>query len=355
MVIPTRLVGQEGLNQGAPSTVYTLRFSTGFARGSGLAQPHSGVQVCLVGEDGSAVLRRLEPVFDPVAMEREVAAICAQADAGAGVDRKSMLRASTRSRVTGSGAKPRFQQGGVDEVSFLAAELGPLASLLLAPEEGVWGVDEVTLSSSRTGHTDRFVCKESLGSRGAAFLSPVPAGAVVYGSGEEAVVLTREQAALLHELGMIDYMSLKDRLLAATTALVIAGTCLAYSVGDWEAAAPFLAGGCGGLLYQFSLQAGVDLVPSPHEMVLPPGPLGLARRLAGSSSFRIGALASLALLGAWVAQSTGAVQDLEAHKFGEARQVLTGVLGFMMYKLALVSVTVLPPMTHSVAEVQRRA
>ena len=42
--------------------------------------------------------------------------------------------------------------------------------------------------------------------------------------------------------------------------------------------------------------------------------------------------------------------------WAQARQVLTGVLGFMMYKLALVSVTVLPPMSHSsVAEVQRRA
>ncbi len=37
-------------------------------------------------------------------------------------------------------------------------------------------------------------------------------------------------------------------------------------VGDWEAAAPFAAGGCGGLLYQFSLQAGVDVLPSPHEV-----------------------------------------------------------------------------------------
>ena len=70
-----------------------------------------------------------------------------------------------------------------------AAELGPLASLMLAPEEGSWGVDEVTVSSSRTGHTDRFVCKEPLGALG--FLSPVPPGAVVYGSGETAVVLTR--------------------------------------------------------------------------------------------------------------------------------------------------------------------
>ena len=44
---------------------------------------------------------------------------------------------------------------------------------------------------------------------------------------------------------------------------------LCMQVGDWEAAAPFLAGGCGGLLYQFSLQAGVDTVPAPHEVPAP--------------------------------------------------------------------------------------
>ncbi len=51
-------------------------------------------------------------------------------------------------------------------------------------------------------------------------------------------------------------------------------------------------------------------------MVLP-GPLALARRLLGSASFRIGALTSLGLLGAWVAQTSGAVQDLQLHKFSE--------------------------------------
>ncbi len=271
----------------------------------------------------------------------------------------SMAAGTQPGRVTRPAARARA-----------AAELGPLASLLLAPEQGTWGVDEVTVASSRTGHTDRFVCREPLGGAGAGFLAPVPPGAVVYGSGEAAVVLSRarppgpraaralpavqfgparncrmvrclwqgragaepprclpsarqlvcsrsdtpdcllplrgsalafllrpkrlidtgqacsraqivavprvpagapaelissscvcktsllnlavpaaavprraapdargppppraqEQAALLHELGMMDYVSLKDRLLAATTALVIAGTCLAYSV-----------------------------------------------------------------------------------------------------------------------------
>ena len=53
-------------------------------------------------------------------------------------------------------------------------------------------------------------------------------------------------------------------------------------------------------------------------MVLP-GPLALARRLLGSASFRIGALTSLGLLGAWAAQTSGAVQDPELHKFSEVR------------------------------------
>ena len=57
----------------------------------------------------------------------------------------------------------------------------------------------------------------------------------------------------------------------------------------------------------------------PAQMVLPSGPFGLVKRLVGSASFRISGLASLALLGAWVAQSSGAVQDFDLHKFGEVR------------------------------------
>ena len=77
-------------------------------------------------------------------------------------------------------------------------ELGPLASLMVAPEEGSWRVDEVTVSSSRSRLTDRFLCRDPLGSSGQSmgFLAPVPQDAVVYGSGESAVVLTRVRAAV---------------------------------------------------------------------------------------------------------------------------------------------------------------
>lgn len=55
-------------------------------------------------------------------------------------------------------------------------------------------MDEITVSSSRSRHTDRFVCRNCLGCKGgerAGFLTPVPADSVVYGSGENAVILSR--------------------------------------------------------------------------------------------------------------------------------------------------------------------
>ena len=68
---------------------------------------------------------------------------------------------------------------------------------MVGPEEGSWRVDEVTVSSSRSRHTDRFVCRDALGSsgQGMGFLAPVPQDAVVYGSGESTVILTRVGAA----------------------------------------------------------------------------------------------------------------------------------------------------------------
>lgn len=90
--------------------------------------------------------------------------------------------------------KPRFQEGSVDEVCFLAPELGALAGILVAPEGGSWVLDEINVNSSRSKAMDRFVARRRLGGRKgelAAFLTPVPPGAVVYGSGDAAVILTK--------------------------------------------------------------------------------------------------------------------------------------------------------------------
>jgi hypothetical protein len=141
-----------------------------------------------------------------------------------------------------------LQEGSVDEVSFVAPELGPLAAIMVAPEGGSWVCDEVDVYSSRSNHTDRcdeegsapacrnsnsmhaadravgcvddcqvcgaqdcttrhriltgcgfllpcrFVCRQRLGGRKgepAAYLTPVPLNAVVYGTGDAARIITK--------------------------------------------------------------------------------------------------------------------------------------------------------------------
>lgn len=56
-------------------TVYTVRLSTGFSRGSGLEEPSAGVQLCLIGESGEALLHYVPPIFDPQKLQSELEAI----------------------------------------------------------------------------------------------------------------------------------------------------------------------------------------------------------------------------------------------------------------------------------------
>lgn len=162
----------------------------------------------------------------------------------------------------------------------------------------------VTRSGSLLSRCCRFVCRESLGEGGqaAAYLLPVPADAVVYGSGDAAVAITKasmplasppdvggaclscglvcrshlrtpcllihlptltwlqEQAAHLYSLNMQQYSELKGQLLAATAVLVALGSALAYAAGGRDLALPFALGGASGMLYQYMLQASAGAV-----------------------------------------------------------------------------------------------
>lgn len=63
---PTTLSVQAGTSgKSGISTVYTLRLSTSWDRGSAITEPMAGVQVCLVSKQGTAVLHRIPPVNDP--------------------------------------------------------------------------------------------------------------------------------------------------------------------------------------------------------------------------------------------------------------------------------------------------
>ncbi|KAK9828601.1 hypothetical protein WJX72_000987 [[Myrmecia] bisecta] len=342
----SKAVTHKNANSATKNTVYTLRLCTGFGRGAGLTDPLAGVLVCLIGQDGSSCLHRIPPLNDPETTAAELEEICKVADKEDGANCTAVRRPSKPVAI-----KQRFQSGSIDEISFLGPELGPLNSIMVAPEGGSWQLDEISVASARTGHMDRFICREAVGegnASNAGFLAPVPVDSVVYGSGESAVVLSKEQAAALHRMGMLDYSELKSRLNIATSALVVIGTGVAYTVGDWEVALPFAMGGMGGLFYQWSLQQGVDAIPAPADItkrILLPSAGARVKRIVGSTTFRFFAV-TVAALGLVGALEYASGQQGGGTNIDEARQVLIGIMGFLMYKLALVGVSAAPP-THT--------
>lgn len=328
----------------AAQTVYTIRMCTGSARGSGMTEQRAGVWLGLVGQDGSSYLHRAVPLSDPDVIEQELIQICQMANRETGANCKNVSLHRGKTVI-----KERFQTGSIDEVCFLGPELGPLAGLMIGPEQGGWQVDEITVVSSRTGHVDRFLCRQRLGYRAdknAEYLMPVPSESVVYGSGETAVVLSKDQAAALHAMGMMGYSELKSRLMSTTAFLVATGSLIAFSSGGSQAAYPFAVGGSAALGYQWLLQQSVDSIPSklPRRTLVKRVPIAdTIQRITGNPSLRFGFLTAMALTGIWAIQHWSPDSSSTATtQVAEVRQMMTGLLGFMMWKLAVVGVTTVP-------------
>lgn len=53
-----------------------MRLTTGFTRGAAMTEPYAGVNVCLLGQDGKAILHRISPVNDPTVSKGELEEIC---------------------------------------------------------------------------------------------------------------------------------------------------------------------------------------------------------------------------------------------------------------------------------------
>jgi hypothetical protein len=179
----------------------------------------------------------------------------------------------------------------------------------------------------------------------------------VYGAGDSAVVLTKEQANALHAMGMLDYWELKHRLTTTTVGLVFAGSLIAFAAGGLDAAYPFAIGGCAGISYQWLLQQSVDSLPASQRLqvqqlqqqtdvdrLLQQSPGGRAiRRVLGSAGVRFMFVAGCMLTGVWALQAYQPVDaDVSVIRAHEMRQMLTGLLGFFMYKVAVVGVTATP-------------
>ena len=145
----------------------------------------------------------------------------------------------------------------------------------------------------------------------------MPPGAVVYGSGGSAVVLSKSQAAQLHAFHMQQYSELKLQLLNLTAVLVAVGCGATFAFGGPLYALPFALGGSSALLYQFLLQQGVDGIGAgavgayaPVPPRIQPG-LQLSLKLALANPF-----VRMALTGAGLLASFGLLHTMSVEQVG---------------------------------------
>ncbi|GAX81864.1 hypothetical protein CEUSTIGMA_g9292.t1 [Chlamydomonas eustigma] len=343
---------ESGRREQQPLTTYSLRIHTSSARGAALSDKYSAINILLVGVSGrSGVLHRLSTVADYV-----------------------LVAASYGSTAATSG-RLRFQEASVDEISFSAPDVGPLAGVLVGIETGTWVPQEINVHSSCTGIIDRFMCKEKVGERageGAVWLTSVPEGLRVYGSGETATVVSKGQSDSIRQASMTSYELLKQRLIVTTLIITGAGGVVSGILfGGAEAALFYTSGGAISILYQWLLQQGVDaavptgitsdasqaqnsltvdqpgLIPSVGDRVqrffgqpvLRLGLLAMAASFAASNAFYTSDPDSGTGVLAETAKSSGYCIGLDCYVHTSspegARRLLLGLLGFMSYKVAV--------------------
>uniref|UniRef100_A0A061R9H7 DUF7755 domain-containing protein n=1 Tax=Tetraselmis sp. GSL018 TaxID=582737 RepID=A0A061R9H7_9CHLO len=346
-------------------TVYSVRITTSTERGSELTSLYGGIWLCMIGKDGSSILHRFSPVVDSTDLQNQLFEICetdSWEEAGANCS-VSEVPQTPSSQWNSKSVKHRFREGSVDEESFMAPELGPLSAVIIGPEDGAWRLHEVNISSSRTGHSDRFICRQRMGcknsERSAAYLTPVPEDAVVYGSGESAVIMSKAEAAKVYSRGMQDYSDLKQQLLLTNLALVAGGCVVMGLIDGIDGMVPMAIGGGLGMFYQWSLQQAVDRLPSALSADYDTGPdskpailepiLSGLGSLLSKPAVRFLMTTALACIAFQAAENLSGA-GLEADTKAEAaaangrllRVLLTIMGGFMLHKLSIVAVSLKP-------------
>lgn len=265
--------------QSRQKTVYTLRISTSADRGSSFDDTSSGILVCMIGHSGDAFLKYIPCLEDVADLDSQLRAMCQDADdIPVGADCSMIMGSPAPPRDGSNGySRIRFQSGDVNEISFVGPDLGELEALLVGPQSGTWGCEEIVVSSSaeKERASTKFLCKESrslLGSdpmHSAAYMTAVPLGTIIYGEGESAKILSASEALELAAKNMSWYNDMKKKLLFYTATVGIMGISLTYVNLGSAAAFSFATGTAASFIYQLGLQKRVDSIGKDIAMVSP--------------------------------------------------------------------------------------
>ncbi|KAB1200969.1 hypothetical protein CJ030_MR0G005427 [Morella rubra] len=328
------------LKEDSSQCLFRIKIGTSDIYGSSLSDLNAGILVCLIGQNGDSILRRIPAsLMTEHSMKLEDLVY------------RDMLH---------------FQRGSVDEFTFEGPNLGRIEALWISLESGQWRLGSVGLTvicgfqpslEEQDGdevwyggfqydfQTDDVLLGEGsdvsmveLRPCFATQLSGVDSFDV-FGKRLSQLTLPKSQV-ISKEESMKEYVDLKLSLLLYDAMLIFVGTSVASFSAGGNTAFAFLTGGVGGFLYLLLLQRSVDGLQAPVA------PSSISRKQEGTDltfgGFK-GPISSLALvIGSAILIAKFSDGDFPLALTPTPRELMAGMLGFLSCKVAVVLAALKP-------------
>ncbi|KAK1363136.1 Lipase/lipooxygenase [Heracleum sosnowskyi] len=336
-----KLVKSFNLDQS--ETLYKVELRTSNLYGSGLTDTNSGIQLCVIDENGNSILQRL-----PVSSSKE-------------------HHMQSDNEVVSDAL--HFQRGSIDEFTFEGPKLQKIVAIWISPESGQWRLGGASLSiicqpqllreESRKSdnsfiglHYDFKTEDIQLGEGSYNSMTELKPCSITEFSGDNFTLLNEsllksssaKTLNVSNEESMREYEDLKNTLLLYDTLFILAGSGIASLSSEESAAFAFLTGGISGFLYLLFLQRSVDQLPAPE--------LNKNEKVGFKKSLGkvVGTVSALALGLSFAAIALKSGSENRAIVVAP-KDLVFGMMGFLTCKVAVL-LAAFKPMSSSQREIQ---
>ncbi|KAF1002003.1 uncharacterized protein LOC141702679 [Apium graveolens] len=331
----------KSLNVGQSETLYKVELRTSNLYGSGLTDINSGIQLCVIDENGNSILQRL-----PATSSRE--------------------HMQSDNEVVSDAL--HFQRGSVDVFAFEGPKLQNITAIWISPESGQWRLGGASLSiicqpkllsedrrksdNSFVGFRYDFITEDiQLGEGSCNSMTELKPCSVTEFSGDDFTSLSEsllqssseKTPNVSNEESMREYEDLKNTLLLYDTLFIFAGSGIIYLSSEESAAFAFLTGGISGFLYLLFLQRSVDQLPAPE--------LNKTEKVGFKKLGSVMGTVSILALGLSFAAVTLRLGSENRAILVTPKDLVFGMMGFLTCKVAVL-LAAFKPMSSSQREIQ---
>lgn len=267
----TPSIWSDAIDASSSRSHFQVDMTTSKDYNSGISDFNAGILLAMIGEHGRCFVHRISPL-----VSGEVAFPSDQ----------------TKELWSGVPTHYRFQRGSKDVVTFSGPDLGKLEAVWVAPEEGTWRLEDISITVFPQQMIKDGVDVKDADCRILQYNFPHKDILIGDGNGIPAAELkastfselfyadylllnsnskftgTQMSMEQVRDEGMKEYKALKFSLLSYNALLVTLGSAVSVATGNSEIAEGFCVGGLLGFIYLFILQRAVDQLPAPSSSPL---------------------------------------------------------------------------------------